>query len=412
MTSESNKLFSNIFLAIDVTFFSHKEVKSGSLSLSLSLFTHDILKALAALGVARQCTLLVCFNHLEYFRREFSEYRLCAVKWWPVTLLYKLTRGRKNAIKLIKKCGVYSRIIKKLSPTILWLPYYAKETFIKTSLPTLATVHDIYRFHYGKEKEKRLIRYYINRPNLHLVAVSSYTKQDILTNLIGEKEKEGEGKIKVITSPNSFDVEETEEVKEVSTIPYILDLNAYTKKKNTLTLLNAFFLIKDKTPCHLVLCGGYKEEEYFCKIQEYIKDNFLTSRVHVFLNVSKKERNYLLHNAKLFVTPSLYEGMGVTPIEAALCSVPVLSSKESSLFEATMGLCNYVEDAKDPKEYAALILQVLEKYKEGGKEELAIIAKKLRAEYQTSLCATRYIAEFNALYLETLRTKGKEKKEE
>lgn len=43
----------------------------------------------------------------------------------------------------------------------------------------------------------------------------------------------------------------------------------------------------------------------------------------------------LYSNASLFVSPSLMEGFGFTPIEAAIHCVPVVCTKETALYETT-----------------------------------------------------------------------------
>ena len=147
-----------------------------------------------------------------------------------------------------------------------------------------------------------------------------------------------------------FNVSRQQKVPEIEQKKYILDLNAYIEKKNPMTLLKAFNLIKDKTDLNLVFCGGYKEDSIWNKMQEYMQANQISSRIKLLFRVKDEERNWLLANAALFVTPSLFEGFGRTPVEAAICKIPVISTKETSLFEATQGLCNYVENATDEKE--------------------------------------------------------------
>ncbi|HQN23066.1 MAG TPA: glycosyltransferase [Thermotogota bacterium] len=51
--------------------------------------------------------------------------------------------------------------------------------------------------------------------------------------------------------------------------------------------------------------------------------------------LSDTQRNTLYQNAALFVSPSLCEGFGITPIEAALFGVPVITTRETSIPEAT-----------------------------------------------------------------------------
>ncbi|HAZ95763.1 MAG TPA: glycosyl transferase group 1, partial [Treponema sp.] len=172
------------------------------------------------------------------------------------------------------------------------------------------------------------------------------------------------------------------------------DLNAYIEKKNPMTLLKAFNLIKDKTDLNLVFCGGYREDSIWNGMQEYMQANQISSRVKLLFRVKDEERNWLLANAALFVTPSLFEGFGRTPVEAAICKIPVISTKETSLFEATQGLCNYVENATDEKELAELMLNIIENPQE--EKQLEEIAKKLACIYQAENCAKLYILSFRS----------------
>ena len=185
-----------------------------------------------------------------------------------------------------------------------------------------------------------------------------------------------------------FDVSKKLEIKELSGKRYILDLNAYIEKKNPLTLLKAFNLIKEKSDATLVFCGGYKDENLFTEIQNFIEENALSNRVELLFRVTDEERNWLLTNATLFVTPSLFEGFGRTPVEAAICKIPVISTKETSLHEATMGLCSYVENSKDENELAELILNKLEN--PDSEEKLTEIAKILTENYEPARLAKRY----------------------
>ena len=80
----------------------------------------------------------------------------------------------------------------------------------------------------------------------------------------------------------------------------------------------------------------------------------------MFLGIEEKQKNWLFKNCKLFVTPSENEGFGRTPIEAALFLKPVISSRATSLEEATCGLVHYIENPRDDKELAETIMDVLQ----------------------------------------------------
>lgn len=162
-----------------------------------------------------------------------------------------------------------------------------------------------------------------------------------------------------------------------------------------MTLLKAFNLIKDKIDEDLVFCGGYKDETIFAEMQEFIAKNGLRERVKMLFRVSDEERNWLLTNARLFVTPSLFEGFGRTPVEAAICKIPVISTKETSLFEATMGLCNYVENAKDEKELSFLMYEKLAN--RDTDEKLEQIANTLSENYEPMNLDKKIFGDTNAI---------------
>lgn len=372
-------------IAIDCTAFGHNEAESKKLSLSTSIFTTDILDAFARMGKAANFVLLVNYNHEAFFKERFPQYELCVLHYLPIKIANKLTGGKFKGTKYLKKLGIFKRMAEKKCSAI-WFPYCVDYTFVKTKLPSLCTIHDIYRIHRnGKDGWS-----FITDKNCSLTTVSDYTKNDIIkTFALDEKRASSITKI-----PNSivFDVSKQSKIAELSDKKYILDLNAYIDKKNPMTLLKAFNLIKDKIDEDLVFCGGYKDETIFAEMQEFIAQSGLNERVKMLFRVSDEERNWLLTHATLFVTPSLFEGFGRTPVEAAICKIPVISTKETSLFEATMGLCNYVENAKDEKELASLMLKKLTNT--DSNKKLSEIAQKLQSNYEPMNLAKKYIELF------------------
>lgn len=369
-------------IAIDTTFFAHSEAKSKKLTYSTSIFTADLLDAFVQLGQSDKFCLIVNFNHVDFFKERFPAYKIIVAKWWPVTLLYKLTRGRKTAAKLIKKCGAFRKIAEKSGAKAIWFPYAMNETFVRTKLKTFATIHDIYRIHHGTKKDAKRFTKFINDKSTSIITISGYTRNDIVQTTGCSKN------IPVIPNSIEFDVSMQKAVPDIEE-KYILDINAYIAKKNPLTLLKAFNLIKDKTDLTLVFCGGYKEELIWNGMQNFIKENSLSNRVKMLFRVTDEERNWLLTNAAMFATPSLFEGFGRTPVEAAVCGIPVISTKETSLYEATQGLCNYVENAMDEKELADTMLYLIKN--PPAQKQLTETAQKLRERYKKENCAKLYL---------------------
>jgi len=374
-------------IAIDCTFFGHKEAEKQKLSLSTSIFTADILDAFVNLQLSKSFVLLVNYNQEAFFRKKFPQYKLEVLRFLPLTLANKITKGLFKGTKYLKKLGIFKKIAIKNKFDAIWFPYCVDYTFTKTNIPSLCTIHDIYRVH----KNGKSGWDFINDENCILTTVSDYTKNDIVkTFSLNEKKANA-----IIKIPNSicFDVSKQKAIPFLQKKKFMLDLNAYIDKKNPMTLLKAYNLIKEKTDAALVFCGGYKDDILFSQMQSFISQNNLKEKVFLLFCVTDEERNWLITNAALFITPSLYEGFGRTPVEAAICKVPVISTKETSLYEATMGLCDYVDSANDETELANLILKRL-KYPPSTKK-LDQISSKLSENYNRDALAKKYWKIFN-----------------
>lgn len=371
-------------IGVDTTFFSHQEALKNKLSLSTSIFTADLLHAFENLGKSDSFVLFCSCLDYSYFAQSFPAYKVVALDSLLNGIFRRLTGQNHSGIRLLRKLGAYRKIIKKTGVDIMWFPFATPETFVP-ALPSIATIHDIYRYHYGTKKEARVFKKFILNDSTRLVCVSESTKRDIVQSLHCTKA------ISVI--PNSIELDMTHlQAPSGLSAKYILDINAYIAKKNAMTLLEAFLQIKDAVDYDLVFCGGYKEDAYYAKMQNFIEQHSLSNRVKMYYQISDEERSYLLQHASLFVTPSLFEGWGRTPVEAAIFEVPVLSTKETSLYEATAGLVNYVENPKDATQMAKTIKNLL--FSPPTKEHLASIASKLKVAYNSTECAKKYLPIF------------------
>ena len=105
---------------------------------------------------------------------------------------------------------------------------------------------------------------------------------------------------------------------------------------------------------------------------------------------------YLYAHADLFVTPSLREGFGFSPLEAASLGIPVIISDIEVLREVT---CNKfpVFPPQNPEALANLILQELN-------TPLSATERQQLAEFfRERYSAARQIAEFEKLITSHLR---------
>lgn len=140
---------------------------------------------------------------------------------------------------------------------------------------------------------------------------------------------------------------------------YLLYVSSLMEHKNVLTLLKAFNRLKDVIPHTLVIIGKTRAI-WIEKALPFIQKENLVSRIcHIAEPISDEVLAQYYMHADLFIHPSLMEGFGYTPIEAAIYGAQVLTNKETALYETTMGLLNYYEPAIDDKAMANEIERLL-----------------------------------------------------
>jgi len=114
-------------------------------------------------------------------------------------------------------------------------------------------------------------------------------------------------------------------------IPVILTAGKISPRKNVQGVLRALKQVQGKIDHHLVLVGGAGWETE--AVLEGLDDAALRKRVHLLDYVTDEQLRALYKRAALYIHPSLYEGFGLTVLEAMASGVPVITSNTSSLPE-------------------------------------------------------------------------------
>lgn len=114
---------------------------------------------------------------------------------------------------------------------------------------------------------------------------------------------------------------------------YLLCVAALERRKNHLTLIEAFEILKTRTdlPHKLILVGqpGYNSRKILRKISS---SRFAKDIIH-FPHKSQAELCDLYACAELFIFPSFYEGFGLPILEAMASGTPVIAADTSCLPE-------------------------------------------------------------------------------
>jgi glycosyltransferase involved in cell wall biosynthesis len=137
---------------------------------------------------------------------------------------------------------------------------------------------------------------------------------------------------------------------------FILYVGRIYPMKNVRGLIEAFALLRDRVPHHLVISGVkyYKTEAAL----EGIDRHGLADRVVLTGFVEDRDLPAIYSLADVYVMPSLYEGFGIPLLEAMASECPIVASSAGSCPEVTAGAAETV-DPKRPDDIARGLEKVL-----------------------------------------------------
>lgn len=339
-------------LLIDCTFME----KSWSASISLVIYAVRLIQGFLELGSTQICVLVwedkeELMDNLigRKYDKIVIDRNDLTTQWRPY---YRLTGF---IPKKLRKEIAYRHVSTVLLPHI-----YGVLFFYPKGIRHYAVVHDLFIFdRLRKNKNKihfTLIHLYIKcllRKFNGIITISKTTQKDLL-------QIEGfESEVAYNSIPFDFSVAE-QSIQEVVGRKFILDINRYELYKNAETLIRAFNLLRDTIPHILYLKGGKDNNEEKKVLQNLVKELNLEDRVIFDMEVrSEGEMRYMYTHADLFVSPSLKEGFGWTPIEAAVLKTPVLVSNIETLNEVTCNKIPYF-NPYSPEDLAKKILAILQ----------------------------------------------------
>lgn len=221
---------------------------------------------------------------------------------------------------------------------------------------TVFTIHDLI-FRFFPQYHLPLNRWYLNlmlpkfmRRADAIIAVSENTRRDVVRLMDIPAEK-----ISVIyeaANPSFRPIESRAELQAVRAtykLParFILFFSTIEPRKNLVTLFDAYaeLLRRDADAPPLVVMGrkGWLYEETL----QHIHALGLTQRVILTDWVKSQDVPAVINLADLFVFPSLYEGFGLTPLEAMACGTPVIVSNGGALPE-TVGDAGLIFSLEEP----------------------------------------------------------------
>lgn len=137
---------------------------------------------------------------------------------------------------------------------------------------------------------------------------------------------------------------------------YLLNVGSSQPRKNITTLLEVLAKLINNASCqpiHLIKAGADFTDEQRAIIQHHGLDQHITQ----IKNPDKATLVKLYNAADVLVAPSLYEGFGITILEAMACGTPTITSNVSSLPEIS-GDAAILVDPHDLDAIATAILSL------------------------------------------------------
>ncbi len=257
--------------------------------------------------------------------------------------------------------------IRSRSIDIVLSPYHFKcRFFFSKPYSQFVIVHDLIPYYINKKEWSplqfyawRVFRKLLVRKVSNYISISEGTRKEL-------KRLEGVDSFVIYNSiPFDFSVNE-QPVDTVNGKRFILDVNRFNRYKNAEILIRSFNQIKNEIPHLLYLKGNKLNPAGYDFLKTLVSELKLENRVILDDSYrSKEEMRYLYRHADLFVSPSLKEGFGWTPIEAAILKTPVLISNIDVLMEVT---CNKLPNF-NPRSSNELSKKVLELLKNPPEKE-------------------------------------------
>lgn len=159
---------------------------------------------------------------------------------------------------------------------------------------------------------------------------------------------------------------------------YILYLGRKEPRKNHAGLVSAYQASRLwEENIHLALVGGFSLPVPELEVALLQLPPQIRNKVHCIDSVEYSELCAWYRQAKAFVFPSLAEGFGIPPLEAAICRIPTLCSSMTSMSEFDF----FGNRLVDPTNANVLSKGLREIVYSSDKEQLEQIARKVQERY-------------------------------
>ena len=278
--------------------------------------------------------------------------------WWK----YEIIGPKPLWTQIVLPFALYTT---KEKPNVFYTPSHYAPRFLPS--PSVISIMDLSYVHFPEMFKKSDLyqlqdwtKYSVKKAK-RILTISEHTKKDIVKEYSIDPQTiivTYPGYDKTKFSPPAVGSElRIKEIKDKYKIEndYILYVGTLQPRKNIVRLIQAFAYLKDPK-LQLVIVGkkGWLYDDILTKGNEL----GVSERI-VFTDYVEEDKLPIFYqNATCFILPSLYEGFGLTVVEAMACGCPVIVSNTSSLPEI-VGDAGIRINPNDVKNISSAIKRVL-----------------------------------------------------
>lgn len=351
----------------------------GDIHSGVAKYAYRILDYFVISGQADRYTLVVNYLSRDYFERKYPQF--------STIVIGTAFQSKIPILRTILLSFEFRRAVNASGSGTVFCPWANFITFFPNKAKAVSVIHDMQQLLDMKGAGRLLFKLMydmIIRNSVRIVTISEFSKAQI-EGLYPKLHN------KISNLGNSVSMPEVQHSCPLVEGKYILYVGRLCKMKNVLTLVKAFALLSGKYDRYrLVLVGD--ESSYYRNVLKPTAESLgVSERVVLMSGCSEEELSVLYRDAAIFVFPSLREGFGFPPVEAALLMTPVITTECDALKEVTKGLLNYYNNPTDEVELSEKMTDLLENYP--SKASLETVRRKFEWAYPISGVGTR-VSEF------------------
>lgn len=240
--------------------------------------------------------------------------------------------------------GAGMAVARRPRPALLHLPQMSAP--IVSPVPVVVTIHDVIPLVLGDYRASRAMKVYLammarTARNARAIITPSEAAAADIQRVVGVARE----RITVIPEAAAPDLVPDATGTAAGAVrqrfgldgPYLFNIGGLDRRKNVPLLIDAFADALPALPpdVSLAIAGAAhsRNTRMFPPVEGLVASRGLEGRVRLLGRVSDEERRWLYQAAMACVTPSSYEGFGLTPLEAMACGVPVIASNAASFPE-------------------------------------------------------------------------------